>query len=528
MERISIIENFTPKNDEALLAVAEKHRPALREKQLKPVSAYVVRADGTAEAVSPDAVPALGAGESVCYDFGNHFVGYVTLELSYTGSHPDAPAYLELQFAERESELNEDAEAYRGWISKSWIQRELVHVDKLPHTLVLPRRYALRFCRIRVIDTSKKYRVLPQALTLRAVSAADPDRIAPLDTDDERLRRIDAIGVRTLANCMQEVFEDGPKRDRRLWLGDFRLEALADYATFRQTDIVRRCLYLFAGTRFEDDRLAACLFTDGEATADDTWFPDYALLYPVTLEEYVRETDDRDALCDLYAIACKQIDLTLSMCADDVVNETLSENVFIDWCPGLDKTACMQGVLIYALRAGIELAHRMGDREREGRYIWQLIRKIVAARKRFWDAEKGVFVSNGQVSAASQIWMVIAGVLRKEQAAKLLSSFPIDGTAYRMVSPYIHHYYVEALLDAGLVEQARAHLLSYWGGMADAGADTFWEIYDPADPNASPYGGTIVNSYCHAWSCTPVWFLRSGRIASAVQVRENSSMAYRD
>ncbi len=517
MERISIIENFVPKNDEALLRTAEKHRPALRHKRVAPVAAQVQRADGTTETVSPETIPPLGAGESVCYDFGNHFVGYVTLQLSFAGSHPDAPAYLELQFAERESELHEDAEAYHGWISKSWIQRELVHIDKLPYTLVLPRRYALRYCRVRVIDTSRKYRVLPQSLTLRAVGTADPDRIAPLETDDERLRRIDKIGVRTLANCMQEVFEDGPKRDRRLWLGDFRLQALADYVTFRQLDIVRRCLYLFAGTRFPDDRIAACLFTDGEATADDTWFPDYALFFPVALEEYVRETHDRNVLCDLYPIACKQIEITLSMCENDVVNETLAETAFIDWCPGLDKTACMQGVLIYALRSGIELAHRMDDREREGRYIGCLIRKIIAARRRFWDEQRGVFVSNGQVSTASQVWMVLAGVLRREQAAALLASFPIDGTDYRMVSPYMHHYYVAALLDAGLTEQAKAHLLYYWGGMADAGADTFWEIYDPADPNASPYGGTIVNSYCHAWSCTPVWFLRSGRIAPKAQ-----------
>ena len=46
------------------------------------------------------------------------------------------------------------------------------------------------------------------------------------------------------------------------------------------------------------------------------------------------------------------------------------------------------------------------------------------------------------------------------------------------------------------------------GGMAQEGADTFWELYDPKDPGASPYGGTIVNSYCHAWSCAPAYFLR--------------------
>ncbi len=45
---------------------------------------------------------------------------------------------------------------------------------------------------------------------------------------------------------MQTFFEDGPKRDRRLWIGDLRLEALTNYYTFKNTEIVKRCLYLFA------------------------------------------------------------------------------------------------------------------------------------------------------------------------------------------------------------------------------------------------------------------------------------------
>jgi hypothetical protein len=36
--------------------------------------------------------------------------------------------------------------------------------------------------------------------------------------------------------------EDGPKRDRRLWLGDLRLEALANYETYRNFDLVKRSL----------------------------------------------------------------------------------------------------------------------------------------------------------------------------------------------------------------------------------------------------------------------------------------------
>jgi alpha-L-rhamnosidase len=48
----------------------------------------------------------------------------------------------------------------------------------------------------------------------------------------------------------------------------------------------------------------------------------------------------------------------------------------------------------------------------------------------------------------------------------------------------------------------------------EAGADTFWEVYDPAQPLSSPYGDIHINSFCHAWSCTPSYFLRSGILAS--------------
>ena len=91
-------------------------------------------------------------------------------------------------------------------------------------------------------------------------------------------------------------------------------------------------------------------------------------------------------------------------------------------------------------------------------------------------------------------------------AAAFDKSLNLPG-APRMATPYMHHYYVTALLKAGLREQAEEHLRTYWGGMLAQGADTFWECWDPENPGASPYGGRIVNSHCHAWSCTPVYLI---------------------
>ena len=81
-----------------------------------------------------------------------------------------------------------------------------------------------------------------------------------------------------------------------------------------------------------------------------------------------------------------------------------------------------------------------------------------------------------------------------------------------MVSPYMMHHYVEALCRVNRRTQARQVIRDYWGAMVDQGADTYWELFNPADPDESPYGSPVVNSFCHAWSCTPSWFLRSGML----------------
>ena len=56
--------------------------------------------------------------------------------------------------------------------------------------------------------------------------------------------------------------------------------------------------------------------------------------------------------------------------------------------------------------------------------------------------------------------------------------------------------------------EAKKALIDYWGGMIKKGADTFWEAYDPNNDFISPYYFYPMNSYCHAWSCTPVYFIR--------------------
>jgi len=171
-----------------------------------------------------------------------------------------------------------------------------------------------------------------------AVSAVDMADIQLLDSGDMLLDRIDRVGAKTLMDCMQSVFEDGPKRDRRLWLGDLRLQALANYETFKNYDMVKRCLYLFAGSTFSDGRIAACLFLEPEIAADDSYLMDYALLFVAILWEYYQETGDAETLRELYPRAIQQIDLCMELFVEnDLVKEQKEPLCLLDWTVELDR-----------------------------------------------------------------------------------------------------------------------------------------------------------------------------------------------
>ncbi len=456
----------------------------------------------------------LKKGGSICLDFGEHLVGTVTVKLGYTGSHPDAPAWLRLKFAERPSELEENVEDYEGWISASWVQQEQVHVDVLPCALTLPRRYAFRYLQIEVLDISSKYDLTVGEASCEAVTSADEAALLPYENADPLLQQIDHVACRTLSDCMQLVFEDGPKRDRRLWIGDLRIQALVNYQTYRNNDLVKRCLYLFAGSTLPGGRVGACLFIEPEVEVDDTIMFDYSLFFIPTLLDYYEATEDLETLRELWPTAWRQIELSQeNFDANGLIRDSdVMGWCFLDWSLGLNKQAGAQGVYLYCLQAAAKIAAILHDEEKAEWIRTDYALKKQAALECLFDPETGLFVSGSQrqISWASQIWMVLGGAADGTVLERIAeyADYAERTDAVGIVTPYLYHHYAQALIDTGRREKALQVIGEYWGGMVKEGADTFWELYDPADPGASPYGGTIVNSYCHAWSCAPAYFLR--------------------
>lgn len=507
-------------HDEALLSMAEVNHPQIKKQTVLPTRIVEVTADetklnGIGVSESEKRIEKLQEygwkrDETLILDFGDHRVGTFKIDIDSTGSPMDAPLFLRIKFAEVPAELAAESGDYDGWLSRSWIQEEFVHIDELPMTLELSRRYSFRYAELKIVDTSPKWQAVFSNPVITTESSADMTKVKKPEIKDEKIKRIYEVGLKTLADCMQDIFEDGPKRDRRLWLGDLRLQALANYATFDNKELVRRCLYLFAGMTTEEGKISANVFVQPKNVPDDTFLFEYSLFFISTLYDLNQVHPDEKLVRELYPTCKKQMDITLSMF--DETGKLLVDAdypVFVDWSNEFNKDTAGQAETIYVLKQFIALAEIVGDEQiQEYREKLELLSEY--SRKELYDAEKKLFVTTGQeYNIASQVWMVLAHVMSEKENREIMQAalqtlFPIKNIA----TPYMYHHIVEALFEAGLKEEAVKLMKEYWGKMIDLGADTFWEAFDPDQPDFSPYGSPIVNSYCHAWSCTPVYLIQ--------------------
>jgi hypothetical protein len=408
-----------------------------------------------------------------------------------------------------ERELTDDYRSYHGTLCASWLQEEIVTLDA-PCSYALARRYAARYVRITVLAASQA--VLLRDIRFDSISSADSSALPVHAFPDEELAAIDRVAVRTLHGCMQRVFEDGPKRDRRLWIGDLRLEALTNYYTFQNLPLVRRCLYLFAAAEPDENGFPPAYVYESPDFVSGSWYLwDYALLYVCALCDYCDHTDDAETLRELFPVAKRIIDGIQALTDENGLLRARSGCTFIDWCPGLKKSTALMGVYLYTLEKWERLCAQLHLDEEAKSATRALKKGRDAALAHLYDAERGAFINERderQYSIHATAWMILGGVLNGEKAKKALSRALASDTAIKPNTPYMSHYVTQALLRLDMHAEAIAYLRHVWGQMLRAGGDTFPEIFRADDAEFSPYRDRMINSMCHAWSCTPAYLIR--------------------
>lgn len=520
---------YTKSQQEAWLQKAEACKPVLNKTIHHPVREVKIVADANAfqgfKAVEDGNINDLYSKsfkekKEVVVDFGEHLVGNVSFKIKDIGPMQDAVLRFKVTFGEVPSDLGLPVEPYTGSLSRGWMQDFQCDVS-YDGCYTFNRRITARYMKIEALGTSIYSDFCFDNITFEATTSAGKSKAQLASTTPQIFKDIARVSENTLKDCMQGVFEDGPKRDQRLWMGDLYLEALANTASFKEYNVTKRCLYLLAGLANPDNGLLYSNMVEyPKPHAQQTFFVDYALSYILTLNDYLKATGDTETARDLWPVVKNQINTILANAIDKnhlyantgyQFKGMMVSIVFFDWAPvTLDNHAAIQGLLAHSIDCAYNIAKVIGKTDDVKAYPATAKQLRKAGYKTYWDAKKQIVVSGKerQESYTATSWAVLGNLIKGNEAQKAIRNVMQSTTAIKPGTPYANHFLVAAMLHCGMNSEAKKYVEDYWGGMVRLGADTFWEYYVPDNHLFSSYNGyTLLNSYCHAWSCTPIYFI---------------------
>lgn len=458
-------------------------------------------------------------GTRMILDFGEEFVGRFRLALrGETLRSADSPVRLKFLFAETPLEIAERNRKYTGGLSRAWIQEEVVTFENLPCAITLPRVYAMRYVFIEVLAGFRHgfFRIEDASFTAQSCFRRP---LPPLDTFDETDRLLDLAAQRTLRNCMQDVVLDGPKRDRRLWVGDLRIEAQVNAVTCRAFNMIERCIYLIAAFSDERGHIPASVYDKPFPHPSSSIYSDQAFQFAdLVLFHYCTAGKKRAFLEDLYPVCRRQFEIYKEVFADGLPARPIHRWTNIDWS-SMDQSVGELGTYIFGMRKLCMIARLLGRMEDIPPFEEEIRFLCEHLRSHWFDSELGVFVSGPrrEVSWGSQIWMVLAEVVTGVEARKVMEDIERIPFAVKPVTPALYHHLLAVYEMLGEREKMHDAMRGFWGKMLEKGMTVYPEIFSVENERLTPYGDRKdprINSACHAYGASPAYFLRRDVLSS--------------
>ncbi len=287
-------------------------------------------------------------------------------------------------------------------------------------------------------------------VAVRAVSLLRPlDYLGTFECSDARLNEIWQTGARTVHLCMQDYVWDGIKRDRLVWIGDLHPEAMVIASVFGDHAIVPATL------DYQRERSPLPAWMNGISS--------YSLWWLLIQRDWYRYQGDLaylrqqgEYLTGLLALIDSRVDAH--------GQEHLDGMRFLEWPTSRDPTAIdagLQALVVLALRAGAELCLALADTD--------------AAARALATAERAAsFARPPSLSKQANALLALAGMAEPEAVNRdVLARDP-----YRGLSTFYGYYILQARAAAGDYAGCLDLLRTYWGGMLDMGATTFWEGFE--------------------------------------------------
>jgi hypothetical protein len=304
-------------------------------------------------------------------------------------------------------------------------------------------------------------------------------------------------------------------------MGDLRSAALFNYYAIGDYALARRSLLQLAAGQLDDGAVPGVGPAPGAMV-----LPDYCALWAIALQDLYLFSGDLPLVHLLYPALQRQMDwFQASLDSDGLLGpaDRLDWWLFLDWHTNsrpfespIDRrgqVTALQALYAGALQAAAYLASVVGDSRSKQVYALRLENLRAKTRERLWDAAARSFADctiGGRQHGRAEQTNALAEVFALAQPGELSAYFADEGRERTVFTPYMHFYVALALFRAGRQQQAVDLIRSYWGGMLDLGATSFWEAFDPQaslDDALDFYGRPFGLSLCHAWSGGPAMLL---------------------
>lgn len=441
---------------------------------------------------------------AILLDFGKELHGGLQIVTGMPASHK--PVRVNIRFGESANEAMYGSDGFKGATNDHAVRDFEMTLPWLGVRETGNSGY--RFVKIELLDHDVE-------LHLKEVRAVSVYRDIPyrgsFRCSDERLDSIWKTGAYTVHLCMQDFLWDGIKRDRLVWMGDMHPEVMTISHVFGYNEIVPESLDLARDiTPLPGWMSGMYTYSLWWVIVQRDWYKFHGDL------EYLKQ--QRGYLTGLLEILLKKV--------DDNGFET-SGGGFLDWPSNANQPAMKAGtqaLMMMTMEAGAELCGYLGEDLLE--------KRCIQCHRRMKDAASEVAEIYYQKAAApgepgskqGTALMVLAGMTDPEKACTEV--LKADGA--RGFSTFYGYYMLEAMAKAGDYEGAMDIIRTFWGGMLDLGATTFWEDFnidwlkdDPApidrivpegrkdihgDYGAYCYEG-FRHSLCHGWASGPTAWL---------------------
>ncbi|MFC4779502.1 alpha-L-rhamnosidase N-terminal domain-containing protein [Paenibacillus sp. GCM10023252] len=342
----------------------------------------------------------------------------------------------------------------------------------------------------------------------------------------ESLNRIWSISRYTTLMNSHDHLEDCPWREKALWVADAVVMGKVIYHLFGDTLLLRKCLLQGARIQHEEGWIPG---TGPER--NQMLLPDFNAHWLLGVRDYVRYSGDYGIIRELWPVLEKLMNWFAAQRDETGMIANAARpgwSCFIDWTAHMDKRDKVSAIsMLYyaALEAMIELAEAAGEPAASARYRAQAGELAHSIREHVWLEEQGAFSDcmvgmevSTHLSLQTNFLGAWCGLMSESESRSFIETYYDTGKLVEIKGAFFQHIVLEVLIKLNMKERAYSLIRSFWGAMAERGATTWWETFNPSSPAcsvASTYQGNVPTylwegpllSQCHAWGASPAYIL---------------------